>query len=130
MNKNEFARRRKRLMQAMGKESIAILPNAPVRQRNRDVEHAYRPDSDFYYLTGFAEPESVAVIVPGRVHGEYILFCRERDPLMETWHGRRAGLEGAMPSPLVTSTRSCPACWRIVSGSSTPWAVIVILIPR
>ncbi len=96
MNKTEFARRRKRLMQAMGKQSIAILPNSPVRQRNRDVEHSYRPDSDFYYLTGYAEPESVAVIVPGREHGEYILFCRERDPEMETWHGRRAGLEGAM----------------------------------
>jgi Xaa-Pro aminopeptidase len=96
MNKNEFARRRKRLMQSMGKDSIAILPNAPVRQRNRDVEHAYRPDSDFYYLSGYAEPESVAVLVPGRPHGEYILFCRERDPEMETWHGRRAGLEGAM----------------------------------
>jgi Xaa-Pro aminopeptidase len=96
MNKNEFQRRRKRLMQAMGKDSIAILPNSPVRQRNRDVEHPYRPDSDFYYITGFAEQESVAVIVPGRPHGEYILFCRERDPKMETWHGRRAGLEGAM----------------------------------
>lgn len=96
MNKNEFQRRRKRLMQAMGKDSIAILPNSPVRQRNRDVEHPYRPDSDFYYLTGFAEPESVAVLVPGRSHGEYIIFCRERDPEMETWHGRRVGLEGAM----------------------------------
>ncbi len=96
MNKTEFARRRKRLMQAMGKDSIAILPNSPVRQRNRDVEHPYRPDSDFIYLTGYAEPESVAVLVPGRPHGEYILFCRERDPEMETWHGRRAGLEGAM----------------------------------
>ncbi|MEN8169779.1 MAG: Xaa-Pro aminopeptidase [Pseudomonadota bacterium] len=96
MNKIEFARRRKRLMQMMGKGSIAILSNSPVRQRNRDVEHPYRSDSDFFYLTGFAEPESVAVIVPGRSHGEYILFCRERDPLMETWHGRRAGLEGAM----------------------------------
>lgn len=95
MNKTEFARRRKRLMQAMGRDSIAILPSSPVRQRNRDVDYAYRPDSDFFYVTGFPEQESVAVLVPGRPHGEFILFCRERDPEMETWHGRRAGLDGA-----------------------------------
>jgi Xaa-Pro aminopeptidase len=95
MTQNEFAKRRKRLMQMMGKDSIAILPAAPTTIRNRDVEHRYRPDSDFYYLTGFAEPEAVAVIIPKRKHGEYILFCRERDPAMETWVGPRAGLEGA-----------------------------------
>ena len=96
MNKSEFARRRKRLMQTMGRDGIAILPTSPVRTRNRDVEHPFRADSDFYYLTGFPEPEAVAVLVPGRAHGEYILFCRERDPEMETWHGRRAGLDGAI----------------------------------
>ncbi len=96
MNKTEFARRRKRLMQAMGRDSIAILPSSPVRQRNRDVEYPYRPDSDFFYITGFPEQEAVAVLVPGRPHGEFILFCRERDPEMETWHGRRAGLDGAI----------------------------------
>ncbi len=95
MQKTEFARRRKRLMQMMGKGAIAILPTAPERTRNRDVEYPFRPDSDFFYLTGFPEPEAVAVLVPGRPHGEYLLFCRERDPEMETWHGRRAGLEGA-----------------------------------
>jgi len=96
MNKTEFAKRRKRLMQAMGRDSIAILPGAPVRLRNRDVEYPYRADSDFYYVTGFPEQEAVAVLVPGREHGEYILFCRERDPKMETWNGRRAGLDGAV----------------------------------
>ncbi len=95
MTKSEFSARRKRLMQQMGGGSIAIVPTAPTRTRNRDIEHPYRADSDFYYLTGFAEPEAVAVLVPGRPHGEYILFCRERDLEMETWHGRRAGLEGA-----------------------------------
>ena len=95
MNQTEFTRRRKRLMQMMGKSSVAILPAAAVAMRNRDAEYAYRQDSDFYYLTGFAEPEAVAVLLPKRKHGEYILFCRECDPKMETWHGRRAGLEGA-----------------------------------
>lgn len=95
INRTEFARRRKRLMQEMGEGTIAILPTAPVAVRNRDAEYPYRPDSDFFYLTGYPEPEAVAVLVPGREHGEYILFCRERDPLMETWHGRRSGLDGA-----------------------------------
>ncbi|HEY2037131.1 MAG TPA: Xaa-Pro aminopeptidase [Steroidobacteraceae bacterium] len=91
----EFARRRRALLKLMGRDSIAILPAAPVRHRNNDVEYAYRQDSDFYYLTGFDEPESVAVLVPGRDHAEYILFVRERDPARETWDGRRAGPAGA-----------------------------------
>jgi len=95
MNLNDAARRRKRLMQMMGADSIAILPNAPQRIRNRDVHYRYRPDSDFYYLTGFPEPDAVMVLVPGREHGEYILFCRERNAERETWDGRRAGQEGA-----------------------------------
>jgi Xaa-Pro aminopeptidase len=93
--RDEFARRRRQLMRAMGRESIAILPAAPVRLRNNDVEYAYRQDSDFHYLTGFGEPESVAVLVPGREQGEFVLFVRDRDPLRETWDGRRAGPDGA-----------------------------------
>ncbi|MGD8828954.1 MAG: aminopeptidase P N-terminal domain-containing protein, partial [Gammaproteobacteria bacterium] len=95
MNQREFARRRRQLMQAMGRDAIAIVPSAPEKIRNRDVEFPFRQDSDFYYLTGFPEPESVAVLVPGRREAQYILFCRERDPEKETWHGRRAGQEGA-----------------------------------
>jgi Xaa-Pro aminopeptidase len=91
----EFQRRRRQLLNMMEEGDIAILPAASVRMRNRDVEHRYRPDSDFFYLTGFPEPEAVAVFIPGRKHGEYILFCRERDPLMETWNGPRAGQDGA-----------------------------------
>ena len=91
----EFARRRRRLMQMMGRDSIAILPTAPLQLRNRDVEYPYRPDSDFYYLTGFPEPRAVLVLLPGRGAGEYILFCQERDPKMERWTGSRAGQEGA-----------------------------------
>ncbi len=93
---SEFARRRKRLMQMMGKASVAILPAAPTRSRNRDAEYPYRQDSDFYYLSGFNEPDAVLALIPKRKHGEVILFCRERDPKMEIWHGRRAGLEGAV----------------------------------
>ena len=92
---NEFARRRRRLMQMMGAGAIAILAAAPERVRNRDVDYPYRPDSDFFYLTGFPEPEAVAVLVPGRREAQYVIFCRERDPDAEIWHGRRAGLAGA-----------------------------------
>ncbi|MFM7065407.1 MAG: Xaa-Pro aminopeptidase [Gammaproteobacteria bacterium] len=96
LRREEFARRRRTLMRQMGRGSIAILPAAPVRHRNSDVEYPYRQDSDFWYLTGFAEPEAVAVLVPGREQGEYILFVRDRDPLRELWDGSRAGPEGAV----------------------------------
>ncbi|MCB1773765.1 MAG: aminopeptidase P N-terminal domain-containing protein [Gammaproteobacteria bacterium] len=95
MNASEFRRRRRQLMGMMGPNSVAILPTSREAVRNRDVHHPFRPDSDFFYLTGFAEPEAVMVLVPGRSHGEYILFCREKDPDKETWDGYRAGLEGA-----------------------------------
>ena len=95
MDQNEFAARRKRLMQTMGRGAIAIIPTAPVSVRNRDSEYPYRPNSDFHYLTGFPEPEAVAVIIPGRKEGPYVLFCRERDAHAEIWHGRRAGIPGA-----------------------------------
>nr|WP_313405703.1 Xaa-Pro aminopeptidase [Pseudomonas sp.] len=94
--KSEYARRRKALMAQMEPNSIAILPAAPVYIRNRDVEHVYRQDSDFQYLTGFPEPEAVMALIPGREHGEYVLFCRERDPERELWDGLRAGQDGAI----------------------------------
>ncbi len=96
MNSKEFARRRRQLMRMVGHGGIAILPSAPVRMRSRDVEYRFRQDSDFYYLTGFAEPDAVVVLAPGRDNGEYLLFCRERDPEKELWDGRRAGQDGAV----------------------------------
>ncbi len=95
LSKEEFARRRRQLMRIMGRDAIAIVPAAPVRHRNSDVEYAYRQDSDFFYLTGFSEPQAVAVLVPGRPQAEYVLFVRDRDPERETWDGRRAGTAGA-----------------------------------
>ncbi|MCH7830743.1 MAG: aminopeptidase P N-terminal domain-containing protein [Proteobacteria bacterium] len=96
MNGKEFQKRRRQLMRMVGAGGIVILPAAPVRTRSRDVEYRFRQDSDFYYLTGFAEPDAVAVLVPGRANGEYLLFCREKDPKRELWDGRRAGQEGAI----------------------------------
>jgi Xaa-Pro aminopeptidase len=96
MNQKEFKRRRNQLMKMIGKGNIAIVSSSSMQTRNRDVEYPFRQDSDFLYLTGFNEPDSVLVLVPGRKHGEYILFCREKDPEQETWHGRRTGQQGAI----------------------------------
>jgi Xaa-Pro aminopeptidase len=98
ITRKEFSRRRKQLMRMMGRNSIAIIPTATEQLRNRDVEFPFRADSDFFYLTGFPEPDAVAVLIPKRPHGEYLLFCRERDPRMETWNGLRAGTQGAIDS--------------------------------
>ncbi len=94
--KIEFARRRTELMKQMGAGSIAIVPAAALSYRNSDVGHTYRQASNFQYLTGFPEPEAVAVLIPGRAQGEYVLFCRSRDPKIELWDGARAGQEGAI----------------------------------
>jgi Xaa-Pro aminopeptidase len=91
-----YARRRRQLMRMAGDDAILILPSAPERIRSRDTHYPYRQDSDFWYLTGFPEPEAVLVLVPGRAHGEAILFCRERDPDREAWDGPRAGQDGAV----------------------------------
>jgi Xaa-Pro aminopeptidase len=95
MLQSEYKRRRRELMRMMGPGSIAILPTAPQLIRNRDIHFPYRPDSDFYYLTGFPEPEAVLVLIPGRKQAEFILFNRETDPVKEQWDGARAGQEGA-----------------------------------
>jgi Xaa-Pro aminopeptidase len=95
---SEYARRRKQLMRMAGDDAILILPTAPARIRSNDTHYSYRQDSDFWYLTGFEEPEGVLVLVPGRQHGEALLFCRERDPARELWDGPRAGTEGAVDS--------------------------------
>lgn len=95
ISRAEFARRRRELMNLMGNNSIAILPSSSEIVRSRDTNFSFRQDSDFHYLTGFPEPDAVLVLLPGREHGEYVIFCREKDPVMETWHGRRLGQIGA-----------------------------------
>ena len=72
-----------------------MVPASRVKPRSRDVDYPYRQDSNLLYLTGFSEPEAVAVLVPRRSQGEFVLFCRKRDPKRELWDGKRAGPEGA-----------------------------------
>ncbi len=93
---HSYARRRRQLMRMAGDDAILVLPAAPERIRSRDTHYPYRPDSDLWYLTGFAEPDAVLVLVPGRKHGENLLFCRERDREREGWDGPRSGPEGAV----------------------------------
>lgn len=94
ITQREYKRRRDDLMAQMGENSIALLPAAPLLTRNRDVEHAFRQNSDFHYLSGFDEPDAVIVLKPGREHGEFVMFCRERDPEKELWTGFITGPEG------------------------------------
>ena len=82
-------------MRRMEPGSVAVLPAAREARRSNDTEYRYRQDSDFYYVTGFSEPEAVAVIAPSHPEHKYTLFVRPRDPEREVWDGRRAGVEGA-----------------------------------
>lgn len=95
MKQSEFKKRRKHLINRIGVGNIALISSASMRTRNRDVDYPFRQDSDFFYLTGFNEPDSLAVLIPGREQGEYILFCREFDEKKALWEGAHAGLEGA-----------------------------------
>ena len=92
----EFARRRRQLMRMAGADAALLVAAAPERMRNADAAWPYRQDSDFHYLTGFPEADAVLALLPGRAHGEAVLFCRERDPAHERWHGEVAGTERAV----------------------------------
>jgi Xaa-Pro aminopeptidase len=81
-------------MRRMDQKSVAIIPSAREATRSNDTQYRFRQDSDFYYLTGFEEPDSIAVVAPGREQ-KYTLFVRPHDPEQEVWVGRRAGVEGA-----------------------------------
>jgi Xaa-Pro aminopeptidase len=74
---------------------VAIFPSAPTAVRNSDVEHEYRQDSDFYCLTGFEEPNAVAVLAPDHSEHRFVLFVQAREREREVWTGWRAGEEGA-----------------------------------
>jgi Xaa-Pro aminopeptidase len=93
---DEFARRRRQLMQMAGEEAVLLVAAAPERMRNADAAWPYRQDSDFHYLAGFPESDAVLALLPGRQHGEVVLFCRERDAAHERWHGRTTGTEQAV----------------------------------
>ncbi|HYB44122.1 MAG TPA: aminopeptidase P N-terminal domain-containing protein, partial [Candidatus Methylomirabilis sp.] len=90
-----FLERRRRFAEAIG-DALAIIPAAREIPRNADTNFEFRQSSDFYFLTGFDEPDAVAVINPGHAKERFALFVRPRDREMEIWNGRRAGVEGAV----------------------------------
>ena len=92
---SEFAARRTQLLEAIG-DGVAVFPSAPAAVRNRDVGHPYRQDSDFYYLTGLDEPESLLVLSNQHDEHKVILFVRPKKREREIWDGPRAGVEGAV----------------------------------
>ncbi len=95
MDTLEFARRRDRLMAAIGPKSVAIIAGAKEIRRNGDTHYPFRQESDFFYLSGFAEPNALLVLTPLREEGEVSIFVNPRDPSAEQWTGRRLGVEAA-----------------------------------
>ena len=89
-----FRERRRALMDRLG-DGVAVFLAAPETIRNNDVHHEYRQDSDFWYLTGFPEPDAVLLLRPGQ-KPESVMFVRPRDRAKEVWNGTRAGPEGAV----------------------------------
>jgi Xaa-Pro aminopeptidase len=92
----EYQARRRELMNHMEENSIALISAAHSVLRNGDSDYRFRQSSDLYYLTGFNEPKSLLVLIPGRPQGEVLLFCQERDELKELWNGRLIGPEAAV----------------------------------
>jgi Xaa-Pro aminopeptidase len=86
----------KNFIEEIGSDSVAIIPAAHEATRSYDTEFKFHQDPDFFYLTGFPEPDAIAVIAPANKKAPFTLFVRPRDPLMETWYGRREGVEGAV----------------------------------
>src|SRR4051812_13165491 len=94
MSSDPFTARRQAFLQRLQPRSVAVIGGARMTHRNSDVEHRFRQSSDLLYLTGFPEPDALAVLAPGREQ-RFTLFVRPRDPERETWTGRRAGVDGA-----------------------------------
>jgi Xaa-Pro aminopeptidase len=90
-----FADRRDRFLRRLGGVA-AVIPAAPLVTHHADVEHAFRQNSDFWYLTGFDEPGAVALFLPHRPKNPFVLFVQPRDPAAEVWNGFRWGVEGAV----------------------------------
>ena len=86
MKQSEFKKRRKHLIQHVGEGNIALIGSASMRTRNRDVDYPFRQDSDFYYLTGFNEPDALLLITAGSASKSY-LFNLPKDPLQEQGRG-------------------------------------------
>ncbi len=121
----EYARRRARLMRAIGANDAVVIPAASEQPHSRDVSLPFRQDSDFLYLTGFREPDAVVVLLPNAPQGEFVMFCAAHDPVAERWEGHCAGLEGACEDygadaayPIETLHEKVP---ELIEGRDSVW---------
>ncbi|MDA8782602.1 Xaa-Pro aminopeptidase [Porticoccaceae bacterium] len=96
ITQKHYASRRRDLMAMMQGNSIAVVAAAPEKIRSNDTHYPYKQCTNLSYLSGFPEPESVMLLIPGRQQGEVVFFCRDKDPLRETWDGYREGPAGAV----------------------------------
>ncbi len=110
----EFRKRRQQLLKTLGDGAVAIVPSATEKIRNGDVHYSFRQDSDFWYLTGFPEPEAVLVLCQGRAEGEHVLFCREADPKKMIWDGPMLGTAGARDTLLFDSVYDIKSIDRVL----------------
>jgi Xaa-Pro aminopeptidase len=116
-----FAQRRDAYMEALGPGGVAVVRSLPERLRNGDAFHPFRQHSDLYYLTGFVEPDATLVLRPGADTERVVMFVRPRDPELEVWDGRRAGVEGAKAT--YGADEAYPAAelntklWELISNS-------------
>jgi Xaa-Pro aminopeptidase len=115
---NVFARRRADFMQRMDTAGTAIFPCKPQYQRNLDIEYDYRQESNFYYLSGFTEPQAIMVIAPWHPRFRYILFVQKRNRGSEIFQGKRYGTDGAIKEFLADTAfvvdDFSTAIWRFV----------------
>jgi Xaa-Pro aminopeptidase len=95
LDRNEYPARRQRLIEQLHPNSVALIPSAAASLRNGDVEHPFRQDSDFYYLTGFAEEQALLVLVKNQDSSSVLLFCQDKIVEQEIWTGRRLGADAA-----------------------------------
>lgn len=96
MSPQEYTRRRQALLAKMAPASAAIIFAAKETRRNADSEYPFRQNSDFWYFTGFNEPEAALLLIKSdETHYHSVLFNRVRDPSAETWFGRRLGQDAA-----------------------------------
>ncbi len=91
-----YSERRAAFVRSIGKDAVALIPSARHATRSADSEYEFRQNSDFYYLTGFKEPEAILLLAPGRESERTVMFLRPRDRTAELWNGKRAGTEGAV----------------------------------
>lgn len=96
MTKTEYQQRRKTLMKQIGNDNIAIIATSPEFPRSKDIFFSFYPNNNFYYLTGFAEPDAVAILIPNEINDIFILFNRAHDPLQKIWHGHHEGQNGVI----------------------------------